>query len=308
MKPRVDILMSTYNGEKYVAEQIESILSQTYADIRLTIRDDGSKDGTTTILSRYAKSDDRIQLILQENLGVVGSFYRLLQDADPAYQFFAFADQDDVWRLDKVERAVQVLTEYDSTMPLLYCAGLEYVSANLTHVGYSQNISKTPSLNNALVQNIAQGCTIVINKVARELLLKHAWPPQVMMHDWWLYVVVSAFGKVVRDDFISMKYRQHGTNVVGGTVSFLSDFRKRVANFISRNNQSFFGCYTQAYGFWRSYEEDLIGEKRNMVRLFIDSKHSLFSRIKYLTSKQRVYRQTPVDDVILQLLILLNKY
>lgn len=308
MKAAVNILMSTYNGERFLIEQLDSILSQSHCNITLTIRDDGSKDGTLRILSRYAATDKRIRLFLQNNLGVVKSFYWLLKNADADNQFFAFADQDDVWRPDKVERALQVLTEYDQTMPLLYCAGLEYVSADLSHLAYSQNISRTPGLNNALVQNIAQGCTIVINKVARELLIKHAWPPQVMMHDWWLYVVVSAFGTVVRDDFVSMKYRQHEANVIGGTVSFLSDFRKRVANFISRNNQSFFGCYTQACGFWRSYEEELADEERNMLRLFIESKHSLSSRIRYLTSKQRVYRQTFVDDVILQLLILLNKY
>lgn len=308
MNPCVDILMSTYNGEKFVSEQIDSILSQTHPCIRLTIRDDGSSDGTTEILSRYAENDERITLILQENVGVVGSFYRLLLDADQGCGYFAFADQDDVWLPDKLTRALQVLAEYDDAMPLLYCSGLEYVTVDLKHLGYSQNVSIEPCLNNALVQNIAQGCTIVINKAARELLLKHDWPPQVMMHDWWFYVVVSAFGKVVRDDgFISMKYRQHGSNVIGGTVSFFSDLRKRIINFKNRN-RGFLGCYPQACAFLRSYEVEMTDEKKRIVKLYLDSKSSLLSRIRYLTSKQRVYRHTFMDDVILQLLIISNKY
>ncbi|MBT0894449.1 glycosyltransferase family 2 protein [Geobacter hydrogenophilus] len=300
--------MSTYNGERFVAEQIESILSQTYSDIRLTIRDDGSKDSTPDILSRYAATDDRIKFVLHKNVGIVGSFYRLLQDADPECQFVAFADQDDVWMPDKVERAVQVLSTYDNAGPLLYCANLEYVSTDLRHLGYSRNIARKAGLNNALVQNIAQGCTVVINDAARKLLLKHAWPPQVMMHDWWLYVVVSAFGSVIRDDFISMKYRQHEGNVIGGTVTFFSDFRKRISNFINRNNQSFFGCYPQANGFWKTYGGELAGESREVIRQFIDSRKSLFRRIKYLSCKQRVYRQTFTDNLILQMLILINRY
>lgn len=308
MKPRVDILMSTYNGEKYVAEQIESILSQTHSDIRLTIRDDGSSDGTTGILSRYAKSDDRIQLFLQKNLGVVGSFYRLLQDADPGCQFFAFADQDDVWLPNKLERALDVLAEHDETLPLLYCSRVEYVSADLSHLDYSPMIVSQTGLRNALVQNVATGCTAVMNKVARKLLLQHEWPPQVLMHDWWSYMVISAFGKVVYDDFVSIKYRQHGGNVIGGTVSFMSDYRNRIENFFSRQRKGVFGCHDQAYAFWTSYQQDLNEENKETVTLFLDSKRSFPHRIRYLASKQRVYRHTLTDDVLVRLLILMNKY
>jgi glycosyltransferase involved in cell wall biosynthesis len=308
MKLSIDILLSTYNGEAYLREQMESFLGQSHRNFILTIRDDGSGDSTPAILSQYAHIDDRIKLVLQENIGVVSSFHWLLKNADSGCQYFAFADQDDVWLPNKLEKAMNVLAEYDQELPLLYCSRLEYVSADLRHLGYSPLISKQAGFGNALVQNIATGCTIVMNKTAREWLLKHEWPPQVLLHDWWCYLVVSAFGKVICDDFVSTKYRQHRGNLVGGTVSVISDFEKRIVNFQRRHGKSFFGCYDQAYGFWVTYREYLKGINGEILRQFIDSKQSFLHRIRYLTYKNIVYRQTLMDDTLLRLLIMINKY
>jgi len=308
MNQTVNVLMSTYNGESYLSEQLDSILTQTHRSFILTIRDDGSKDSTPEILSRYAASDNRIRIVLQDNLGVVGSFYWLLKNADSGCQYFAFADQDDVWLPDKLERALAVLAEHDESLPLLYCSRVEYVSADLSHLDDSPMIITQAGLRNALVQNIATGCTVVINKAARDLLLKHEWPPQVLMHDWWFYIVISAFGKVVYDDFVSIKYRQHGGNVVGGTVSFISDYSNRLANFFNRQRKGVFGCFDQGYAFWMNYKKELQGESRETVWRFIDSKQSFLHRLRYLACKQRVYRHTLTDDILVRLLILMNKY
>jgi len=309
MSSRVDILLSAYNGERYLAEQLESILGQTHADFILTIRDDGSRDGTPDLLTGYARRDSRITLQLQDNLGVVGSFHRLLRDADPGCGYFAFADQDDVWLPNKLERALSVLSRYDDNEPLLYCAGLEYVSSDLNHLGFSAKIGRAPCLGNALVQNIATGCTMVMNRTARELLLKHDWPSHIVMHDWWCYLVVSAFGKVIRDDFVALKYRQHEGNQVGVSVSFISNCRKRITNYMSRSRQGFHKtCYLQATVLMQNYGDDLAGENREVVRRFIDSKRSLLCRLRYLVHKQRAFRMTLFDDVLLRLMILANKY
>ncbi|ABB32403.1 glycosyltransferase [Geobacter metallireducens GS-15] len=308
MKPRVEILMSTYNGEKFLAEQLDSILAQTHQYFVLTVRDDGSKDGTPDILSRYAATDERITYCVQENRGVVGSFYWLLKNSSPLSNYVAFSDQDDVWLPNKLERALDVLSRYDETLPLLYCSRVEYVSAGLGHLDDSPMMVRPVCLNNALIQNVATGCTVVMNKAARDLLLEREWPPQVLMHDWWSYIVVSAFGKVVYDDFVSIKYRQHGGNVIGGTVSFVSDYRSRIINFLSRRRKGVFGCYDQAYSFWLGYKDELKGESRGIVSQFIESKRSFLSRLNYLTSSQRVYRHRFIDDVLVRLLILSNKY
>jgi glycosyltransferase involved in cell wall biosynthesis len=308
MNRSVEILMSTYNGEKYLVEQLDSILAQTHGNFILSIRDDGSNDRTTEILLNYAATDRRIMPVFQDNVGIVGSFYWLLKNSDPECKFFAFADQDDVWLPNKVERALNVLSGYEQAQPLLYCSRVEYVAADLSHLAYSQVIITEPGLRNALVQNVFTGCTVVMNKAARELLLKHEWPPQVLMHDWWSYMVISAFGKVVCDDFVSIKYRQHGGNVIGGTVSFLSDFRNRATSFFSRHKKGVFGCYDQAHAFWTNYQDELKGESREIVRLFIESKQSFRHRLRYLSCRQRAHRHTLTDDVIVRLLILMNKY
>lgn len=308
MPPSVEVLISTYNGQKYLVEQLDSILAQTQRDIMITIRDDGSVDNTADILTSYARRDKRIKLIFAENLGVVGSFLSLLKNAESGCRFTAFADQDDVWLPNKIERALSVLSAYDDSVPLLYCSRMEYVSEDLRHLGFSKQVRKPTGFANALVQNIATGCTIVLNRAARKVLLLHEWPRQVLMHDWWMYLVVSAFGSVVHDDFSSIKYRQHAGNQVGGTSSLLSDCNKRIRNFISRERKGLFGCYSQAYGFWVTYQKELKGENRDVISRFIRSKQSAVHRIRYLACNTRVYRQTPFDDIILRLLILINKY
>lgn len=308
MNSCVDVLMSTYNGEKYLVEQLESILAQTHRAMTLTIRDDGSRDSTPEILTRYAHLDARIKLSLQENKGVVRSFHWLLAHADPGCHYYAFADQDDVWMPNKLERALSVLSGYNGDTPLLYSTRLEYVSADLRHLGVSPRIVNTPCFCNALVQNISTGCTVVMNKAARELLLKHEWPRQVLVHDWWAHIVVSAFGRVVHDDFAPIKYRQHAGNQIGGTVTFFGDLRKRTANFLSRQRNGFFGCYDQALGFWMTYKEELTGDNLEILKQFIDSKGSFLHRLRYLFGKNRVHRQRSIDDVLLRLLILMNRY
>ena len=309
MGSSVHILLSTYNGERYLAEQLESILDQSHEDFILTIRDDGSTDRTPALLSRFAGRDSRIRFVVQDNQGVVASYYWLLKNADPGCSHFSFADQDDVWLPDKLERALAVLSSYDDSVPLLYCAGLEYVSSDLKHLGFSPKTGKAPCLGNALVQNIATGCTIVMNKAARELLLKHVWPSQIVMHDWWSYLVVSAFGKVVRDDFVAIKYRQHEGNQVGVSVSFLSNCRRRIKNFRDRGRKGFHKtCTLQAAIFMKNYDEELVGESREVVQRFIDSKRSLLHRVRYLFHKKRAFRMTLFDDVLLRLMILANKY
>jgi glycosyltransferase involved in cell wall biosynthesis len=308
MPPRIDILLSTYNGEKFLAEQLDSILGQSHVNIILTIRDDGSRDSTPEILEDYARKDARITYEVQDNLGVVGSFHRLLIDADPGSHYYAFADQDDLWLPDKLERALSRLAACDQKEPLLYCSRVEYVTADKVHLGYSPMLRKKAEFRNALVQNIATGCTIVMNEAARTCLLKHDWPAQVLMHDWWCYLVVSAFGTVIWDEYPSVRYRQHGGNVIGGTVSFLSDCKRRIANFRRRQKKGIFGCYDQAQCFWLLYREDLNGFHKETVERFLESKKSFWHRMMYLGQISRVCRQTPGDDFLLCLLIVIGKY
>ena len=134
---RISVCMATYNGEKYVEEQIKSILNQTSVNVTLLIRDDGSKDRTRTILQKYAENNSNIDLRLEQNIGCCRSFYRLAKiarDEYPDYDYFAFADQDDVWDSDKLETAVSMTSHLDKDKPFLYGSNYRLVDQDLNFI------------------------------------------------------------------------------------------------------------------------------------------------------------------------------
>ena len=156
----IQILMSTYNGENYLREQLDSLLNQTYENIKILIRDDGSKDGTIQILKEYSeKYPNKIECIFDENIGVIKSFFELMKKSDEKCNYFAFCDQDDFWLKEKVEKAIEQIKE---EIPFLYCSNTILVDENLKILKIN-NEKKEIDLNNILVENCATGCTVVIN-------------------------------------------------------------------------------------------------------------------------------------------------
>ena len=234
---KVQILMSTYNGEAYLREQMDSILAQKTIlgkekiAISLLIRDDGSKDNTIKILEEYKKRFSQISYIKGENIGACKSFFKLMQKVEKEMDYIAFSDQDDVWKENKIKRAISGLKKYD-TIPAMYASDLEIVNYNLELIKVSNNTSKHfyPSFGNALIENICTGCTIVINKKLYDMVVKTV-PRYAYMHDWWLYMTASCFGKVLYDKKAWIKYRQHKENTVGSAVKYWKLMEKRIRNF-----------------------------------------------------------------------------
>lgn len=219
--PMVEVLMSTYNGERFVVEQIDSILTQSYERLRLVIRDDGSRDRTVNVLSRYA-DEARVRIEHGRNLGLPDAFFRLLDGASGDADLYALSDQDDVWGRDKLARAVSAME--NTRGPALYCARVLVVDEGLRPLYPHELAGRGPSFANALVQNIALGCTVVVNREALRLL-QGRWPAECVMHDAWMYLVVAGVGSVVYDPELVVQYRQHGANIVGmgrGPVSRLA--------------------------------------------------------------------------------------
>jgi glycosyltransferase involved in cell wall biosynthesis len=218
--PLVEVLMSTYEGERYVREQVDSILGQTHSRLRLVVRDDGSCDGTLDVLRSL--EDPRLEVRAGENLGLPDAFFQLLDESSGDAELWALSDQDDVWLPEKLSRAAQRLE--GTTGPALYCARVAVADEQLRPLYLHELPWRGPSFANALVQNIALGCTIVINREARDLL-RGRWPRECVMHDAWMYLVVAACGTVVYDHQPVVLYRQHGLNSVGmgrGPVSRLA--------------------------------------------------------------------------------------
>ena len=211
-QPRVVVLMSTYCGERYVAEQLRSILSQLPTDGRVLVRDDGSNDATVAAIG--ALGDSRIAVIPGQNLGFGASFLTLLTQVPSDVDMVLFADQDDFWLPGKIARAWQHLSPFGDT-PALYGSAQMLADAALLPLQATPPWPHGPSLSSALTENIITGCTAALNRSAVRLLQRASVPRGVRFHDWWLYLVLSAMGQVVYDNEPTLLYRQHGSNHIG---------------------------------------------------------------------------------------------
>lgn len=304
---QVQVLLSTYNGEQYISEQLESILHQSYSNISILIRDDGSSDYTVGLIKEYADiHPDRIQVISGTNIGVVPSFFELLKHADPNADYYCFCDQDDVWLERKVERAVNILNAQSEHHPAMVFTPTELADHDLNPLGsWPKAPVKPPSFYNALVQNIAVGATITINKETRNRFItgSEVNSSSIIMHDWWIYILVSAFGCVMYDQQPSMLYRQHGNNVVGGSNSLFDKMKKKYRSYIKHKGKHL--LVIQAKEFYRIYGPLLGDEERHQLELFITPRTKLRQRMNFL-QRSRLYRQSMLEQLLFRLLILVG--
>ena len=220
MSECVDVLIATCNGEKYVKEQIESILNQTYKNIKVIVSDDRSDDSTPNILKELAEKDSRITLNLQqERLGVVGNFEFLLKQVQSNY--YMLSDQDDFWLPEKIEKSVQKLEEDGSDFVF---GDLEVVDQDLNTIYPSfgdfmllnRKIKKyigTNKLN--YLYNCVTGCTVLGKKEFIEKILPIPTISKYLIHDHWMGLMMSIYGKNSYIEEKYIKYRQHGNNQVG---------------------------------------------------------------------------------------------
>lgn len=295
----VHVMMSTYNGEKYVKEQLDSIFSQEYTNIKVTVRDDGSSDHTVEVLQTYLaglKKTDKMDIIEGENVGVKDSFLSLLNICKSG-DYWAFCDQDDVWFPDKVKTAVDKLGLVKG--PALYCCRTMLTNESLQPVADSLHKSPPkPDFGNALIENICVGCTIVINRDLYELV-KEKYPAKSLIHDMWLYQVASCYGTVIYDNEPHIYYRQHEGNVIGLDGGRWALIKRQMASL-----KQFRGKYSaQAEELLQMF--DLCGEKEVLARKVADTGKNWRARWKILLDK-RIYRQGFFDNIIFHIMLFLG--
>ena len=209
---KVQVLLSTYNGEKYIKEQIESILNQKEVEVSLLIRDDASSDKTIEIIGKLADKNNNIIYYKDENLGPARSFMDLLYKSGE-YDYYAFADQDDIWQKQKLISAINMLKEKENE-PSLYMSALEVVDENLNLIE-TKKVNGNLSFEGEMIRNFATGCTMVLNKKLCDIIKQYN-PSYLIMHDSWITRVCYAVGgNVIIDDNSYIKYRQHTGNVLG---------------------------------------------------------------------------------------------
>lgn len=218
----VAVLLSTYNGMRYLPEQLESLARQNFGQWTLIWRDDGSTDGTTAVMQQFAANlgEESCLSIPDQagHLGIIGSFLTLLRHVPPN-TVAAFADQDDIWLPDKLRRGAEALAAIPDDVPALYCARQRLVDENLATLGLSPYRGGPAVFPAALTQNVATGCTVMLNPAAVALIAASN-PPEGTLHDWWSYLVVSAAGgRLIADPVAVVLYRQHCANAVGAPHS-----------------------------------------------------------------------------------------
>lgn len=301
------ILMSTYNGERFLKTQLDSIMAQDYEDIELLVRDDGSSDSTCEILDLYAAKNSWIHWYCGENIGVQKSFFDLIHKANLNKDYYAFADQDDKWLPGKISRAVFILDQINCKEPVLYCSDKVIVNENLEpiHVSVKRTIKKT-TFGNALVQDICTGCTSVLNNNLFCTIRDHAIPDHAIMHDWWFYLTAACFGTVYYDKKAYILYRQHGNNVSGAMLSKTSLLKYRLTQLIKPRGN----IYKQAREFLEIFtqkpDRPVPAEMRKIAEKLLRSQESFKGKLSLIFNR-RIYRQKISDDFIMRLAILIGK-
>ncbi|MBV9758030.1 MAG: glycosyltransferase family 2 protein [Alphaproteobacteria bacterium] len=228
MSGRVAVLLATFQGERFLDQQLQSLATQTHRDWVLYWRDDGSSDASVAVMERFAgcHTAGRVrQLPAPEGqIAPLASFMRLLAASlggETDAEAFAFADQDDVWLPEKLARGLAALASVPAGVPALYCARQVLVDAKLRRLGLSPPLPRAPGFPAPLAQNIATGCTIMLNRAAAAIVA-HSRPPPSTLHDWWSYLLVAAAGgKLLLDDTPAVLYRQHAGNLVGAPASLV---------------------------------------------------------------------------------------
>lgn len=298
--PLVEVLLSTYDGAAHLRAQIDSVLGQRGVEVRLRVRDDGSRDDTLRVLDEYA-GDARVLVERGDNLGLPHAYFRLLEQSGADADLWALADQDDVWLPHKLHRAAERLSA--ATGPTLYCARVMVVDEDLRPLSLHPLPRRGVSFANALVQNVATGCTIVLDREGRDVL-RGRWPQDAVMHDAWLYLVLSGTGTVVYDPEPVVLYRQHGSNAVGVGRGAASRVVGRVRRQLAVGGAGAHG--RQDAELARTHGDLLRPGPRAELAAFLGSRGSALARARYAVTGA-AHRQTRGSDVVLSALQLLGR-
>ena len=300
---KVEILLSTYNGEKYLKEQLNSLLTQECIEnIKISIRDDGSTDGTCDILRSYEEKY-HLNITYGTNLGVNFSMTELLKNADNDFDYFAFCDQDDVWDTGKILAAVLALDGLPEEDPLLWGCMEMLTDESLCAISLMPVPKYLGNFYNAIIQNKLAGHTQVFNRALRNILLKV--PPEKMyLYDWVTYILASAFGKVLFDTNCLGLYRQHGKNVVGYELNAIAQIPRR---FKRLTNGAFKQISTQMQYVYELFEDDLNTQYKNELNIFLKSRRNFIKRILYICNT-KIKRNTRFESIQFRILYLLGVF
>lgn len=277
---KVLVIMATYNGEKYLEEQINSILEQKHVCVNILVRDDGSTDSTISILERY-RIKGKLEWYTGEHLNVANGFFDLMLEAKKIQSdYIAFSDQDDIWDFDKLSVAVGNLEKYDQNVPNLYYCGQRLVDEKLNLIAVHE-LNRYRTLKTRFIMSDFAGCTGVFNRTLLDIVTIYK-PGYMLMHDTWiLKVCIAMNGNVIVDSCAHMQYRQHGKNTVGlgrGLFAYMKQVRQYLLEYKIED---------QLKELYRGYSNKMLPEYQQLIEVVCGYKYSLRNK-RILLSKHNV--------------------
>lgn len=305
---KTKILLSTYNGQKYIEEQLYSIsrlILQSDHQIELIVRDDGSTDNTLEVLNKFA-SDEIVSMVVYpgNNCGVIESFWWLIENCGDA-DYYALCDQDDSWDEFKLYVATHRLECCDNNEPSLYCSAYDFTNQNLEPIARFTSKSDF-SLESILTQNTSPGCTYVFNHSLMNKLRKIETTnlsKSVIMHDSLVLMTCATFGKVIYDKNSYLLYRQHSNNAVGHSSTKISRLQKRIRNIsntiCNKNVNDQVDFFVNVFG------SEIPACKMEIFDSYRASGKNVLSRIKFISSN-RFTRSNLIDHIFYSIFVLLG--
>lgn len=292
--------MSSYNSQRYIVEQVRSILNQEGVEVRLWIRDDGSTDNTVRLLREKFGSEARLAISEGSNVGACKSFLEAMRACPFDGDYFGFSDADDVWASDKIEHSISVIKPHGESEPIAVATRLEVVDERLKHICYSRIPHAGMTFQNALTETVATGMTILMNKTARDLVVQYQ-PRSAAMHDSWVYLLVTATGKFIYSPRPTVKYRQHEHNLFGTAHSFV---RRNALRWDRLTRESVFR--PQALEFMEVYGARLEKPKFDALERYCRYPDALSHRVAFML-RPSIVRQRWTSNVLMRLLVLLGR-
>ena len=297
------ILLSTYNGEKYLVEQLDSLYNQSYKKFDILIRDDGSSDNTINIIKDYCQKHKNISYYEGNNIGPAKSFFDLINHSDK-YDYYALCDQDDVWFKDKLEVAINTLKDNDNNIPLLYASKYTLTDEALNPIN-----SKVSSLYNysdfphSLIYNSAPGCTFVFNKAARDKIVQYDINKQYyVIHDAIIHKVVAMFGKFILDNDSHMYYRQHNTNEIGMSANPIKVFFGRINRFLNGKMKNYRS--NSAKALLNVYGDDIDKSHKHLLDIIANYKTNKEYKKELLNN--HLFKTNTINDIFFKILVMFN--
>ncbi len=296
---RVEVLLAAHNGEKFIAEFLESLADQKDVEIDLVVSDDKSSDRTIQIVNSFAEKFHSLKILSGPNKGAKNNFVHLIQNSNS--DFSAFADQDDIWLPNHLKDSVNRLATHIGTPALVFSKVIEFSKSAQNREW--PDISSNPNLVMLLSENLARGCTIVINRDLMNLLKKSDFS-EIYMHDWWAILVAKTCGAVEFINTPGVKYRLHAENVVGSRKPLKVRVQLFCRSYFSKEEwiprSQTIQLLEQYGGFMTNHHKTLVYTFANL------EDQGLKRRYTFLYRRNFVFRQSKFENHLLKLILLLS--